>query len=99
MNDNLATVLTIIFSAGGAAALTAFSKGLRSFVSGRAADERDRIQRLTRERDEADAYRRAIAEHASLLRGLLNENGLGNLVPEWPANPTTTPTRRSRRNG
>lgn len=96
--DDFRLILTAVFSVGGTAFIAAFWKGLRSFVSGRAADERGTIQRLYRERDEADAYRRVMAEHASTLRGIMNEHGLGHLVPDWPINPTTPSTRRSRRN-
>lgn len=101
MSDTLSTILTIVFSSGGALVVAAFWKGLRSFTSGRAAEERTRIQTLVRERDSADAHRRVISEYASTLRGLMNEHGLGHLVPEWPPNPAASDpnaTRRSRRN-
>lgn len=99
-SETLKTLLTVVFSAGGVGAIGAFWKGLRSFTTGRAAEERTRIQTLVRERDAADTYRRVMAEYASTLRGAMNEHGLGHLVGDWPENPAQsdpTATRRSRR--
>lgn len=95
--DTLQAVVLALLAGGGGSVLVIFGKGIRNFLTGRAAEDRARIQALVRERDEADAYRRTIAEHASELRGVLFEKGFGDLVPDWPKNPTTPTTRRSRR--
>lgn len=94
-NPVLTTLITAVVGGGGTSMLYLTGRGAFRYFTGRAGRERSRTRSIASElvkahdaRDNADAYRRVIAEYASTLRGLMNENGLGHLVPPWPANPT-----------
>ena len=87
-------IIALLGAIGGPTVLIPLARGILRWLSGAQGRERikhrDQKQRLedeTERADRADAYRRVIAEHASTLIGILNQHGLGHLVPPWPRNP------------
>lgn len=88
------SLLNFLIGGGSASVLALFARGAWRWATGRAgrerirkrtiADERDLAQN---QRDEADAYRGVISEHARELRGILIELGYKDRVPAWPERP------------
>lgn len=94
-------LLNFLIIGGPSSVLYVGARGFWRWYTGKAGRERIRTRTIAderdiarNERDDADAYRRVISEYASLLRGILFENGLGALVPDWPKNPAETKERR-----
>lgn len=65
--STLAAVLVAVFSVGGAAVITALSKGINGWRAGAARTEARAIQNLEKYRDEAD-WRAEVAEHRAAYR-------------------------------
>lgn len=85
--DLLQSVVGLLLAGGGGSLLAVFGKGLYRHLTGRSTARRTENRNYLRERDDADAYRRVVFEHASELRGILLAQGLGGLIPPWPENP------------
>jgi hypothetical protein len=83
----LQSTVALLLAGGGGSLAAVFGKGLWRHISGRSTARRTENRNYLRERDDADAYRRVVFEHASELRGILLAQGLGNLIPPWPENP------------
>lgn len=86
-----ATIAAIIGAGGLTVLVPQIISGVRGFLDGRHAREKSAaVDALTqrdeavRARDRADACRRVIAEHASEVRRIAIEHGLGHLLPPWP---------------
>jgi hypothetical protein len=85
--DFLQSTIALLLAGGGGSLAAVFGKGLWRHISGRSAERREINRNYLHERDDADAYRRVVFEHASELRGILLAQGLGELIPPWPENP------------
>jgi len=85
------TLLTVIFSAGGAAVLAAIGKGVQGWLHGVRARERDGIRDLATWRDEANDAR----EKAELERDWWRQRA-GDLLYALAANGIDIPPERPR---
>jgi hypothetical protein len=82
-------IFTLLGAGGGLAIAVQAGRAIFKWLSGGDARRRMRRKSAEQERDEADAYRRVIAEYASGLIRQLREAGLE--PPPWPRNPNDPP--------
>lgn len=78
-------LFTLLGAGGGLAILFQTGRAIFKWLSGGEARRRMRRKSAEQERDEADAYRRVIAEKASEWRRMLLERGVD--PGPWPDNP------------
>lgn len=97
MTDTSVILTALIGGGGGAGVLGILVTGIVKWVNGSAAREKSRNitlaaqrDRAVVERDDADVYRRVVAEYASELIRLLRVNGIPH--PPFPSNPNSKET-------
>lgn len=94
MDLELVQIIAALLGAGGGLALLIqTARELAKWASGREGRARVRRKSIEQERDDADAYRRVIAEYASLLIRMLHEAGI--TAPPWPKNPNEPPEKET----
>lgn len=71
---------------------TEFVRHLLPLLTGRAGRRRDEVSRAWRQADREAAFRRAVEEHAGVLRMLLINRGCvaPEELPAWPEPPAST---------
>lgn len=94
MDLELVQIIAALLGAGGGLALLIQTgRELARWLSGRDGRARVRRKSIEQERDEADAYRRVMAEAASRWRRMLLEAGID--PGPWPANPNEPPDKET----
>ena len=79
----------IVTFAGGVVGLEVF-RTLRDWVTGTMRRRRDEVDRMAREKADAEAWTRIITEHAVEVRFIAKKAGL--VVPDFPARPAPRST-------